>query len=583
MDEPSARVTLYRRPWCLDWEVAALVLVVLVAYFARPTALPVSGEESRWATVAREMIATGDFVVPRQQGTLFPERPPLGSWAMALVGLVRGNVDLLAIRLPSALATLALVLLIYAYARQWMSRVGSFASAAIYATFGQVLELGRLGESEALFTLFAGGALLVWHAGYLGGRSRAATWTSGYALAALGALVKGPQAPVYFIGACGVYLILRRDWRWLFCAGHALGLSVFAAIVGAWLVPFAISNADALADVWTGLAGDRFAAPGLAKHLATYPIETFVCLLPWSPLLTAFLLPGVRKRIWRTRGEMKFLLVALAVTYPSVWLAAGARGRYYMPLYPCLAVLMGLVVEQCVAETATLLDRLFWRRYLRVLALVALGAGAATAVASFWPDGPLGEAAQPKAFLLVWLPVALVAAALLVWASLNEGPLRPQIGILASVGLLAFASVGPMTNARLRGANDLDPAVARLHEQLAGAELVSLGRVYHRFAYSYGVPIPQVAWPRESDELPAEVTYFCFDRRPGDTPQARATSDGRLSTTTPGTLPFEWEEVARIECDPRHRAVHDRTVIVGRVRRAERLTRPPASRPERRR
>jgi hypothetical protein len=40
---------------------------------------------------------------------------------------------------------------------------------------------------------------------------------------------------------------------------------------------------------------------------------------------------------------------------------------------------------------------------------------------------------------------------------------------------------------------------------------------------------------------------------------------------TPGTLPFEWDEVARIECDPVRRKVHDRSVIVGRVRRTNRI------------
>src|SRR5262249_2343726 len=154
------------------------------------------GEESRWANVAREMIASGDWIVPRQQGALFPERPPMGSWAIALVGLVRGEVDLTAVRLPSACATLLLTWLGYAYARGGMSRLGSFAAAAIFATFAQVMVLGRFGESEALFTLFTGGSLLAWHAGYMRGRSCAAVWALGYSLAALGALVKGLQAPV---------------------------------------------------------------------------------------------------------------------------------------------------------------------------------------------------------------------------------------------------------------------------------------------------------------------------------------------------------------------------------------------------
>ena len=72
------------------------------------------------------------------------------------------------------------------------------------------------------------------------------------------------------------------------------------------------------------------------------------------------------------RPQVKFLLVALAVTYPSVWLAAGARGRYFMPLYPCLAVLMGLVVEHCTALGASCADCRVWRRYARGLAVIVL-------------------------------------------------------------------------------------------------------------------------------------------------------------------------------------------------------------------
>lgn len=570
------------RRWRREWEVTALVLLVAAVYFTRLTAVPVCGEESRWAGVAREMIASGDWIVPRQQGTIFPERPPLGSWAMALVGLVRGQVDLVAIRLPSALATLAMALVIYAYAQSWMSPLASFTSAAVYATLGQVLALGRLGESEALLTLFTGGALLVWHWGYLSGRSRTLTWCLGYSLAGLGALVKGPQAPAYFVGACAVYLLVQRDWRWLFGRGHAWGVLCFAAIVGVWLVPFAATNWESVGDIWAGLARDRFTTHGLARHLVTYPFETFGCLLPWSPLLIALLMPSVRKSILASHPETKFLLVALAVTYPTVWLAAGARGRYFMPLYPCLAVMVGLVVEHCTARTASRGARLFWRQFLGAMAIVILGSGAVVVVASLAPLERLGGAAQPGSFLFVWIPGALVAAGLLLWASMGEEWPRPQVGIVALAAFLGIAHTGAIGNARLRAANDLDPVVAELKERLADSELVSLGRVYHRFAYAYDAPIRQIPWPDSPGDLPAGVTYFCFDRRPGDTELARTTSDGRLSSTTLGTLPFEWDEIERIGCDPVRRAFHNRTVIIGRVRREKTIARPPATRPGRR-
>lgn len=557
------------RAWWRHWEVAALVVLVLGIYFTRIAAVPVCGEESRWASAAREMIASGDWVVPRQQGTIFPERPPLGSWAMAAVGLVRGDVDLVAVRLPSALATLALTLLIYIYAIGWMSRVGALASAVAYATFGQVMQLGRLGESEAVFAFFAGGALLAWHGVYLTGRRRVLAWCLGYGLAALGALVKGPQAPVYFVSVTTVFLLLERNWRWLFCWGHACGAVLFAALVGAWLVPFAIANWGAVDDIWAGLSQDRFTTHKLLEHLVSYPLETLGCLLPWSPLLLALVHPEIRRRIRVAHPEMKFLIVALVVTYPSVWLAAGARGRYYMPLYPCVAVLAGLVVEHCTAQLAIRREWMFWRHFQR---LSAIGFGVAAlglVVISLVPWQQVAAVAQSGAFLAAWLPAVLAGVGLLVWASQSEWRPRPQIAVLALGAILALTNSGLLVNVKLRGANDIEPSITEIKQRLADGELVSLGRVYHRFAYSFDEPIRQVDWPLAPADLPVDVEYFCFDRRPGDTDQSRSGSDARVPYSTPGTLPFQWEEVATIHCDPVQRPVHNRTVVIGRRVRAK--------------
>lgn len=569
--------------WRREWEVAALGVLVVATYFTRLSAVPVCGEESRWAAAAREMIARGDWIVPRQQGTIFPERPPLGSWAMGLLGLARHEVDLVAVRLPSACAILMLTWLIYAYARSWMSRRGSFASAAIFATLGQVLTLGRFGESEAVFTLFIAASLLVWHLGYMRRWPVPLVWSLGYSLAALGALTKGLQAPVYFVAVCGVYLLLVRDWRWLFSRGHALGLACFAAIVGAWLVPFAAADWHAIGDIWLGLVGDRVTTAGLLTHVASFPVETFGCLLPWSPLLLALFKPSVFKSLLRDRPPVRFLLVALAVTYPSVWLAAGAKGRYYMPLYPCLAILMGLVVEHCTARAAILDHRRVWRLFLRGAA-IAVSIGAVVIVAaSLLPIERLASARQPLSFLVVWAVVAAVSAGVLTWASLGEQAPRPQVAIFTLCGFVGMTYVGAVINSRAGGGNDLAPAVVEIKEQLPEAgQLVSLGRVYHRFAYCYETPIRQIPWPSTAGEVPPDVTYFCFDHRPSDTAESRSTSDGRPSPSTSGTLPFEWEKIAEIPCDAVKRGRNDRTVVIGRVRRTELLAEPTSNRPVRR-
>jgi 4-amino-4-deoxy-L-arabinose transferase-like glycosyltransferase len=219
-----------------------LIVVVSALYGARLGRQPIVGEESRWATGAREMLATGDWIVPRQQGRVFPERPPMTMWAMAFAGWLRGDVDSIAVRLPSAVAVVLTSLLIYGYARIALSQFAAFAAALVYATMGQVMQIGRLGESEALFALLVSASLLVWHLGYLRGWSPLITWSCGFGTAALAALVKGPQAPVYFVAITAVYLAVRRDWRYLFRWQYAAGAAVFVAIISAWQIPFYLAS-----------------------------------------------------------------------------------------------------------------------------------------------------------------------------------------------------------------------------------------------------------------------------------------------------------------------------------------------------
>ena len=184
--------------------IEPLLLVALVAaiYGARLTNLPVRGEESRWGVCLIQMLDTGDYIVPRQQGLAYIDRPPLALWAMAPVAMLRGQVDELAIRLPSMLAIVAMSLVVYAYGRTFLGRFGALAAGLAFATMGQVLQLGRLGENEAVFTLLLCSALLAWHYGYL--RSLPAlAWCAGYALAALATLAKRDSSAGLFRGGDG--------------------------------------------------------------------------------------------------------------------------------------------------------------------------------------------------------------------------------------------------------------------------------------------------------------------------------------------------------------------------------------------
>jgi 4-amino-4-deoxy-L-arabinose transferase-like glycosyltransferase len=550
--------------------VALVAVIVSTIYGARLAALPIVGEESRWATGAREMLASGDRIVPRQQGQEFPERPPMTMWAMAAAGWIRGAVDPIAVRLPSVLAVVLTSLLVYGYTRAFTTTLAAFVAALAYATFGQVLQIGRMGESEALFTLFVSASLLLWHLGYSRGWPPLAAWSIGFAFAAFGALVKGPQAPVYFVAISTVYLAIRRDWRYLFSWQPFAGALVFAAIVAAWQIPFyRATDWNAVVATWSGLAADRIRFGGLVEHLVTYPLETFACLLPWSPLLVALVSRKTRALFADQQPLVTFLAVALLVAYPTVWIAAGARGRYFMPLYPLVAVLVGLIVDRCSRAAVGQYPRRAWHQFLLLWSVIIAVGGFAVCVLSLMAAEYGGELRAQQTLGLACAVLAMFAVAVFWFSYRRATQLSPAFAVVTLAAFIGFAYASLKINADLARWNDPTRAIAELKSHLSpNSELVSFTPIEHRFAYYFAAPIAELPWPQAPADLPEGVEYFCFMRNPGDTAASRVAGRGRTWTTTNGTLPFAWEEVAAIPIERRIRSDderNERMVVLGRV------------------
>jgi 4-amino-4-deoxy-L-arabinose transferase-like glycosyltransferase len=555
------------RPWSDPLAITLLVVFVATIYGARLAHQPIVGEESRWATAAREMLATGDWIVPRQQGQVFPERPPMTIWAIAATGYVRGAVDPIAIRLPSVIAVVLTSLLIYGYARAFLTGFAAMVAALAYATFGQVLQIGRMGESEALFALLVSASLFFWHLGYTRHWPPLATWSVGFGCAALAALVKGPQAPVYFVAITGMYLAVRRDWRYLLNWQPFAGAIVFAAIVAAWQIPFYLAtDGPTVAATWAGLAADRVQLGGLLEHLATYPLETFACLLPWSPLLVALLSRQTRELLADQKPLVTFLAVALVVAYPTVWIAAGARGRYFMPLYPLVAVLVGLVIDRCSLAEPGRYPRRAWHQFLLLWTTLIAACGLAVAVASLMALEFGGELRVQQVLGLAFCGLAIFAATIL-WRSYRAGSKLARLAAVTTIAsFVGLAYVGLKISYDAARWNDPTRAVAALKSYIPPHEaLVSLSPIEHRFAYYYNAPIAELPWPNDARDLPPEADYFCFMRSPGDTAASRTAGRGRTWTTTSGMLPFAWEEIASVCVERRERGANDRTVVLGRV------------------
>jgi 4-amino-4-deoxy-L-arabinose transferase-like glycosyltransferase len=543
-------------PW-REWEFWALAALASAIYFSRIADLPIRGEETRRAMVAWEIVQTGDWIVPRQQGAPFLSRPPVGSWPIAWLTAATGDLSLVAVRLPSVLATVLTTLLVYTYSRQFLSRLGALSSGLAYSTFAQVLQLGRVAETEALFTLLVSAALLSWHHGYSRRWPAWRMWCVTYALAAVAALVKSMQAPVYLCGAVGMYLVWRRDWRTLVSRAHLAGIAAFFAILAAWQVPFYQRLGwDAVRQVWSSDVGLRLADVSptiIVRHLATYPWQVLACLLPWSLLLPAYAWTQFRRAIGAAAPMVEFLTIAWLVALPTCWLVPNAKPRYLMPLYPLAAPLVGLVVERVFESRAATgsMVRLGWQIFVSAAMGTMLLGGAAVVAASWAAHKALADLAQPRWFALVYMAAALVAIAMLFRFRSNWSPRAGAATALILAAFMGLTASGVAVNSLKSADPQAGIEVALLKERLPkDTHLVSFGQIETMFTYHWREPVQLVAarLPRSTDELPPGCDYFCFngvaEKRPA--------------------LPFPWREDAVISCDRRaNEAGPDHAVIVG--------------------
>lgn len=548
-----------------ELEFWLLLSLACAIYLPRLTQLTIRGEESRRAQVAAEILRTGDWIVPRQQGEVYLSRPPLGSWPIAVLAILRGDLDAFSVRFPSAVTTIGTCVLIYVYARGWLRPIGALSAGVAYGSMAQVLELGGLAETESTLTWLVAASLLLWHAGYATGCRARWPWLLGYALAALAGLAKGPQGPVYFVAVTTIYLWMQRDFREWLSWRHAAGLLTFGAVLGAWQIPFTMqTDWPSTLGIWFNNASDRFADSSwqpLLRHLASYPFEVAACMLPWSLILIAYLYPGLRRRLDHTAPLVRFLFTAVLVTFPSCWLAATARGRYFMPLYPCFAVLVGAAVDRIVAlareeQLGYALQRFFWP-----FAVILPGAGVAFVVlGSFDVRGSINwrATADFPTMSVALTIVALLGGWLTARAARDVTPSRVRWAMLSIAAFLGFVYMGPITNVRIAESENTEQQVASLKEQLpadAWDELVSVGRIHHLFAYHFREPIRSIASPDSLLEN-SDWEYFCFNQ-PGESPP---------------DLPFAWSAIAVVSCERNRTPYPVEKVVVARRLKEESQT-----------
>src|SRR5438477_2969677 len=270
---PTMLAGLPRAAWI------AISVVFAAAWFATLDVRKLQHpDEGRYAEIAREMVATGDWVTPRLNGLKYFEKPPLQYWLTA-AAFRAFDIDDWAARLPPALGTLIALLAIgYAGKRIASPAVGAYAALA----FGGMLwpiGIAHIVTLDALLTACLGIALAAFLIAQCAAEHRRdeRRWMLiAWAALAGAALVKGPIALAIPGGALVFYSLATRDfavWRRL----HLIaGLCIFLAIAAPWFIAVSIANPEFARFFFIHEHLDRYLT---TQHQRTGPIWYFIPLL----------------------------------------------------------------------------------------------------------------------------------------------------------------------------------------------------------------------------------------------------------------------------------------------------------------
>lgn len=219
--------------------------LLLLAVLSAVVIFPALGQNRHWsshevrhAEIVREMVESGDYLVPRLLGEVYHDKPPVMHAIAAGLTWITGAPSMLITRLPSAVAGIIGVLAVYGIGLLFFARRFALVAAIVLLAMPGYSIVARHARPDMILCASILCSCLCIG---LAMRERGYAWQTCYLVlgglcAGLGVITKGPYGilvPAFF----AVFVPFRREdltrprFNW---ASFALGLLTALAI---WAVP----------------------------------------------------------------------------------------------------------------------------------------------------------------------------------------------------------------------------------------------------------------------------------------------------------------------------------------------------------
>lgn len=340
--------------------VSLLVVLLLPAALLYPTRgfHLLEPDEGRYAQIPREMLASGNWVVPTLQGEPYLDKPPLMYWLVALSYRAFG-VTPDAARLVPAVCVHLTILAVYLLGRRSVGERPAFWAALLLSVAPGYVGIARLLLLDGLLVLCVTLSVIAGFEAVRTGRLKMGWWLASAVASGLGFLTKGPISEILLFFPLWAFGLLTTGR--LFAVAKVRHYALFAAVVVAVNVPW-----------YVGIYRHE---PAFLRHFfwdhnVMRFLQPFDHLQPvwyYVPILVGGLLPGTILFAVYLRSLLVGGPDAAALRSPAggFWLLAGGwcvaffsvsgskLPTYILPAYPFLCLALGEFVARSRWHAAT--------------------------------------------------------------------------------------------------------------------------------------------------------------------------------------------------------------------------------------
>lgn len=281
--------------------IVLLAAFVFIWFWTLGTRTLVPTDEGRYAEMAREMLATGDWITPRLNGIKYFEKPPLQTWMNAATFAMFGLGEWQA-RFWTGLCGFLGVFLVWFTGRHVFSPLTGQYAALILASCLWWIGLSHINTLDmglsGMMTLAFCSLLLAQRDG-IAPATRRNYMLLCWAGMALSVLSKGLIGLVLPGAVLVIYTLVTRDWRLWTRLALLPGLLLFFAICTPWFVLVSLKNPEFPHFFFIHEHFQRFLTQ---KHHRIGPWYYFIPLLaiglmPWLGLLPKSIVLALRPNL----------------------------------------------------------------------------------------------------------------------------------------------------------------------------------------------------------------------------------------------------------------------------------------------